>query len=95
MTGRRRLHHTGLFDGDRDRYCTLDGLDPVCDKGLSEALEEINRKFGAMHAGIGWGDIRGDGRTNEETGGEWRPRLNRLSSCATTRWDETAIAHAC
>lgn len=79
---------------DRDHFDTLDGLGPVRDRGLSEALDAVNRKFGTMHAGIGWGDIRGQGRADAETGGTWRTRRGRLSPRATTRWDEIAVAHA-
>ena len=79
---------------DRDHFDTLDGLGPVRDRGLSEALDAVNRKFGTMHAGIGWGDIRGQGRADAEPGGTWRTRRGRLSPRATTRWDEFAVAHA-
>ena len=81
-----------LVDGDR--YVTLEGLEPVRDSGLAEALDAVNRKFGIMHAGIGWAGMRGHGRADAETGADWRARRERLSSRATTRWDELAVAYA-
>lgn len=79
---------------DKDSYHTLEGFEPACDSGLAEALDSINRKYGAMHAGVGWGGMRGQGRADAETGGGWRTRRERLSPRATTRWDELAVAHA-
>ena len=79
---------------DRCDYGTLPGLEPVVDAGLSEALDEINRKYGRQHAGIGWAGIRGKGRADGETGASWRTRRSRLSLRATTRWDELVTAHA-
>ena len=61
---------------------------------LADALDEINRKYGRMHAGIGWAGTRGKRRDDTETGGAWRSRRERLSLRATTRWDELATAHA-
>ena len=78
----------------RDFYTTLEGLEPSLDNGLADALDEINRKYGRMHAGIGWAGTRGKRRDDTETGGAWRSRRERLSLRATTRWDELATAHA-
>ncbi|MDY4678526.1 DUF4113 domain-containing protein [Bifidobacterium tsurumiense] len=47
-----------------------------------------------MCGGIGWSGIRGCGRADAETGADWRARRERLSSRATTRWDELAVAYA-
>ena len=78
----------------RDFYTTLEGLEPSLDNGLADALDEINRKYGRMHAGIGWAGTRGKRRDDTETGGAWRSRRERLSLRATTRCDELATAHA-
>lgn len=73
---------------DRPTYRTLDGLDPALDRGLADTLDRINRRYGTMHAGIGYAGIRGTGRDNAETGAPWRTRRERLSPRCTTRWDE-------
>ena len=39
---------------DRDTYMTLPGLEPRLDKGLADAIDAINHRYGAVHAGIGY-----------------------------------------
>ena len=79
---------------DRAAYHTFDGLNPALDHGLADTLDRINRRYGAMHAGIGYAGIRGTGHDNAETGAPWRTRRERLSPRCTTRWDEIATAKA-
>lgn len=79
---------------DRDTYMTLPGLEPRLDKGLADAIDAINHRYGAVHAGIGYAGIRGRGRDDADTGADWRMRRTMLSPRATTRWDEIAIAKA-
>lgn len=79
---------------DRDTYMTLPGLEPRLDEGLADAIDRINHRYGAMHAGIGYAGLRGAGRDDTDTGADWRMRRTMLSPRATTRWDEIAIARA-
>lgn len=79
---------------DRDAYVTLPGLEPRLDEGLADAIDTINHRYGAMHAGIGYAGIRGPGRDDTDTGADWRMRRTMLSRRATTRWDEIATVHA-
>lgn len=79
---------------DRDTYLTLPGLEPRLDDGLTDAIDAINHRYGAMHVGIGAAGIRGRGREDADTGADWRMRRTMLSRRATTRWDEIATAKA-
>lgn len=79
---------------DRAAYHTFDGLNPALDHGLADTLDRINRRYGAMHAGIGYAGIRGTGHDNAETGAPWRTRRERLSNRGTTRWDELITVKA-
>ncbi|MBS5401119.1 MAG: Y-family DNA polymerase [Bifidobacterium sp.] len=79
---------------DRDTFMTLPGLEPRLDEGLADAIDRINHRYGAMHAGIGYAGLRGAGRDDTDTGADWRMRRTMLSPRATTRWDEIAIARA-
>lgn len=79
---------------DRDTYMTLPGLEPRLDEGLADAIDAINHRYGAMHAGIGYAGIRGQGRDDADTGADWRIRRTMLSPRATTRWDEIATVKA-
>lgn len=73
---------------------TLPGLEPRLDEGLADAIDRINHRYGAMHAGIGYAGLRGAGRDDADTMADWRMRRTMLSPRATTRWDEIAIARA-
>ena len=79
---------------DRDAYVTLPGLEPRLDEGLADAIDAINHRYGAMHAGIGYAGLRGRGRDDADTGADWRMRRTMLSPRATTRWDEIAVVKA-
>lgn len=79
---------------DRDTYVTLPGLGPRLDDGLTDAIDAINHRYGAMYVGIGAAGIRGRGREDANTGAVWRMRRNMLSPRATTRWDEIATVRA-
>lgn len=78
----------------RGEEVKLPGLESRLDEGLADAIDRINHRYGAMHAGIGYAGIRGRGRDDADTGADWRMRRTMLSPRATTRWDEIAIARA-
>lgn len=73
---------------------TLPGLEPRLDEGLADAIDAINHRYGAMHAGIGYAGLRGRGRDDTDTMADWRMRRTMLSPRATTRWDEIATVKA-
>lgn len=75
-------------------YQTLEGLQATRDGGVGDALDAINRRFGALSVGIGWAGMRGPGRSSQETGATWNARRHLLSNRATTRWDEMAVVRA-
>ncbi|MFR0568301.1 Y-family DNA polymerase [Bifidobacterium apri] len=83
---------TGLVDADA--YDTLPTLGARTDPGLSEAFEQVARRFGPAHVGIGYAGIRGDGRNNGDTGASWTMRREMLSARCTTRWDEMPVVRA-
>lgn len=79
---------------DADSYEPLDGFEATRDTGLGDTLEQITRRFGPSHVGIGYSGIRGKGRWNEDTGASWTMRRSMMSRRCTTRWDEMAIVKA-
>lgn len=75
-------------------YQTFEGMDARRDDGIGQALDQANRKFGAMSVGIGWAGMKGKGRARQETGAVWNMKRQHLSNRGTTRWDELYVVKA-
>ncbi len=82
----------GLIDADS--YRPLDVFEAQYDKGINEVLETARQRFGSFRVGIGYGGIRGKGRTNADTGASWTMKRARLSPRATTCWSEMLTVKA-
>lgn len=78
-----------------DNYHTLEGFEASRDEHeLGSTIEDISRRFGPRHVGIGYGGMRGGGHQDADTGAQWTMRRDMLSGRCTTRWDELAVVHA-
>ena len=83
---------SGLLQADD--YQPLEGFEAKRDTGLSDAMEQINKRFGSAHVGIGYGGVRGTGRWDGDTGASWSMRRSMMSPRCTTRWNEMAVVRA-
>jgi DNA polymerase V len=78
-----------------EHYQTFEGFEAARDTyELGSTIEEISRRFGSRRVGIGYGGLRGSGRSDADTGASWSMNRNMLSGRCTTRWDEMAVVHA-